>query len=74
MNYTHFVDIVPNNHTDFAMLYFAAIRNMHKSEAAISKTNEDRLTGRQAGLLLHLQRKFTQMVAIWKSQQDKYKE
>ncbi|MDE5616060.1 MAG: hypothetical protein K2I81_04495 [Alphaproteobacteria bacterium] len=76
MKYTHFDDIAPNNRTrtDFAMLYFAAMRTMRKLEAAIRKTNTGCLTGRQAGLLLHIQHKFTQMVAAWKSQQNKYKE
>lgn len=74
MKYTHFDDITPNNRTEFAMLYFAAIRTMRKLEAAIRKTNNGHLTGRQAGLLLHLQRKFAQMSAAWKSQQNKYKE
>ena len=53
MKYMHFDDITPNNRTEFAMLYFAAIR----------KTNN----GRQAGLLLHLQRKFMQMSARHKA-------
>ena len=63
MKYTHFNDIMPNNRTEFAMLYFAAIRTMRKLEA----TN-GRLTGRQAGLLSHVQRKLIQMIAAWKSQ------
>lgn len=74
MNYTHFQDITPNNRTEFAMLYFAAMRTMRKLEAAIRKTNNGHLTGRQAGLLLHLQRKLAQMVAAWKSQQNTHKE
>lgn len=67
MKYTHFDDIAPNNRTEFAMLYFATMRTMRKLEAAIRKTNNGRLTGRQAGLLLHLQHKLEQMVALWKS-------
>lgn len=68
MKCTHFDDIAPNKRTDFAMLYFAAMRTMRKLEAAIRKTNNGHLTGRQAGLLLHLQRKFAQMAALWKKQ------
>lgn len=71
MKYTHFDDIAPNNRTGFAMLYFAAIRTMRKLEAAIRKTNDGHLTGRQAGLLLHLQRKFVQMSANYKATQHK---
>lgn len=71
MKYTHFDDITPNNRTEFAMLYFAAMRTMRKLEAAIRKTNDGHLTGRQAGLLLHLQRKFTQMSANYKASQCK---
>ena len=67
MKYKHFDDIRPNRNTSFAMLYFAAMRTMRKLEAAIRKTNNGRLTGRQAGLLLHLQHKLEQMVALWKS-------
>lgn len=67
MKYTHFDDIAPNNRTEFAMLYFATMRTMRKLEAAIRKTNNGRLTGRQADLLLHLQHKLEQMVALWKS-------
>ena len=63
MKYTHFDDIAPNNRTEFAMLYFATMRTMRKLEAAIRKTNNGRLTGRQAGLLLHLQHKLMQMAA-----------
>lgn len=71
MKYTHFDDITPNNRTEFAMLYFAAMRTMRKLEAAIRKTNNGHLTGRQAGLLLHLQRKFAQMSANYKATQRK---
>ena len=67
MKYKHFDDIRPNHNTSFVMLYFAAMRTMRKLEAAIRKTNNGRLTGRQAGLLLHLQHKLEQMVALWKS-------
>lgn len=67
MKYKHFDDIRPNHNTSFAMLYFAAMRTMRKLEAAIRRTNNGRLTGRQAGLLLHLQHKLEQMVALWKS-------
>ena len=67
MKYTHFDDITPNNRTEFAMLYFAAMRTMLKLEAAIRKTNDGHLTGRQAGLLLHIQRKFLQMSARYKA-------
>lgn len=74
MKYTHFDDITPNNRTEFAMLYFAAMRTMRKLETAIRKTNDGHLTGRQAGLLFHIQRKLPKMVAAWKSQQNKYKE
>lgn len=68
MKYRHFNDIMPNNRTEFAMLYFAAIRTMRKLEATIRKTTNGRLTGRQAGLLSHVQRKLIQMIAAWKSQ------
>ncbi|MDE6250769.1 MAG: hypothetical protein K2M34_04010 [Alphaproteobacteria bacterium] len=71
MKYTHFDDITPNNRTEFTMLYFAAMRTMRNLEAAIRKTNNDHLTGRQAGLLLHLQRKLAQMSANYKAPQRK---
>lgn len=71
MKYTHFDDITPNNRTEFAMLYFATMRTMRKLEAAIRKTNNGRLTGRQAGLLIHLQRKLVQMSARHKATQRK---
>ena len=70
MKHTHFDDITPNNRTKFAMLYFAAMRTLRKLEAAIRKTNDGHLTGRQAGLLLHLQRKLEQMSARHKAHQD----
>lgn len=71
MKYSHFDDIASNNRTDFAMQYFAAMRTMRKLEVAIRKTNNGRLTGRQAGLLLHLQRKLVQMSANYKATQRK---
>lgn len=71
MKYKHFDDIAPNNRTEFAMLYFATMRTMRKLEAAIRKTNNGRLTGRQAGLLLHLQHKLMQMAANHKTPQCK---
>lgn len=71
MKYTHFDDIMPNDRTEFAMLYFAAMHTLRKLEAAIRKTNDGHLTGRQAGLLLHLQRKFMQMSARHKVAQHK---
>jgi len=64
-----FSEIAPNDTTNFAMLYYAAMRTMRKLEVSIRKTNDGRLTGRQAGLLLHLQRKLEQMSARHKSTQ-----
>lgn len=71
MKYKHFDDIRPNRNTSFAMLYFAAMHTMRKLEAAIRRTNNGRLTGRQAGLLHHLQRKLMQMAANHKTPQCK---
>lgn len=48
MKYKHFDDIKPNNKTDFIMLYFAACRSLRELEAAIRRTNNGRLTCRQA--------------------------
>ena len=66
MKYKHFDDIKPNNKTDFIMLYFAACRSLRELEAAIRRTNNGRLTCRQAWLLRRIQHKLTQMVALWK--------
>ena len=66
MKYKHFDDIKPNNKTDFTMLYFAACRSLRELEAAIRRTNNGRLTFRQAWLLRRIQQKLTQMVALWK--------
>ena len=66
MKYKHFDDIKPNNKTDFIMLYFAACRSLKELEAAIRRTNNGNLTCRQAWLLRRIQRKLTQMVALWK--------
>ena len=66
MKYKHFDDIKPNHRMDFIMLYFAACRSLHELEAAIRRTNNGRLTCRQAWLLRRIQHKLTQMVALWK--------
>lgn len=66
MKYKHFDDIEPNNKTDFIMLYFAACRSLQELEAAIRRTNGGKLTCRQAWLLRRIQRKLSQMVALWK--------
>ena len=67
MKYKHFDDIEPNNKTDFIMLYFAACRSLRELEAAIRRTNGGKLTCRQAWLLRRIQRKLSQMAALWKS-------
>lgn len=36
MEYKRFNDIAPNNRTEFAMLYFAAMRTMRKLEVAFT--------------------------------------
>ncbi len=64
--YKHFQEIEPNNKTDFIILYFAAYRSLHELENAIRRTNNGTLTCRQAWLLRRIQRKFVQMVAMWK--------
>ncbi|MBO4480872.1 MAG: hypothetical protein J5742_04640 [Alphaproteobacteria bacterium] len=66
MKYKHFDDIEPNHKTDFIMLYFAACRSLRQLEAAIRKINGGKLTCRQAWLLLRIQRKLSQMAALWK--------
>ncbi len=68
MKYKHFDDIKPNHRMDFIMLYFAASRSLRELEAAIRRTNNDRLTCRQAWLLRRIQHKLTQIVALWKKQ------
>ena len=70
MKYKHFDDIEPNNKTDFIMLYFAACRSLQELEAAIRRTNGGKLTCRQAWLLRRIQRKLSQMVALWKKRCD----
>ena len=70
MKYKHFDDIEPNNKTDFTMLYFAACRSLRELEAAIRRTNGDKLTCRQAWLLRRIQHKFVQMAALWKKRCD----
>ena len=66
MKCKRFDDILPNHRTDFGMLYFAACRSLCKPESAIRRTNNSNLTCRQAWLLRRIQRKLTQMVALWK--------
>ena len=66
MKYKHFREIEPSNKTDFTMLYFAAYRSLRELEAAIRRTNNGRLSCRQAWLLRRIQHKLTQMVALWK--------
>lgn len=66
MKHTHFDDIAPNNHTDFAMLYFAACRSLRELEAAIRRNQADNLTCRQTWLLRGIQRKLFQIAAMWK--------
>ena len=68
MKYKHFDDIKPNHRMDFIMVYFAASRSLRELEAAIRRTNNGRLTYRQAWLLRRIQHKLTQMVALWKKQ------
>jgi len=63
MKYTHFDNIANNNRTEFAMLYFVAMRTMRKLETASVKT----IIGLQARLLPHFHRKLTQMVARHKA-------
>ena len=69
MKYTHFDDICPNHRTDFVMLYFAACRSLRELQAAIRRTNDGKLTCRQAWLLRCIQNKFVQMVARLKATQ-----
>ena len=71
MKYTHFDDIRPNHRTDFVMLYFAACRSLRELQAAIRRTNGGNLTCRQAWLLRRIQRKLSQMAALWKNGIDK---
>lgn len=71
MKYTHFDDIAPKRRTDFAMLYFAACRSLRELQAAIRRTNDGKLTCRQAWLLRRIQYKFVQMVARLKATQRK---
>ena len=66
MKYKHFNDIEPNHKTDFIMLYFAACRSLSELEAAIRRTNGGKLTCREAWLLRRIQRKLSQMAALWK--------
>ena len=66
MKDTHFDDIKPNNKTDFIMLYFAACRSLHELEASVRRINNSNLTCKQAWLFRRLQRKLSQMAAIWK--------
>lgn len=66
MKYKHFDDIKPNHRIEFITLYFAACRSLRELEAAIRRTNNGRLTCRQAWLLRRIQYKLTQMVALWK--------
>ena len=69
MKYTHFDDILPNHRIDFVMLYFAACRSLRELQAAIRRTNDGKLTCRQAWLLRRIQNKFVQMVARLKATQ-----
>lgn len=70
MRYKHFNDIKPNHRIDFIMLYFAACRSLRELEAAIRRINNGHLTCRQAWLLRRIQRKITQMVALWKNEEN----
>ena len=67
MKYKHFREIEPSNKTDFIMLYFAACRSLHELENAIRRINNGNLTCRQTWLLRRIQRKLTQMAALWKN-------
>lgn len=69
MKYTHFDDIAPNNRTEFAMLYFAAMRTIQKLDSAIRRTNGGYRTGHQAWLMQRLQYKLSQMSANYKTPQ-----
>ena len=69
MKYTHFDDICPNHRTDFVMLYFAACRSLRELQTAIRRTNDGKLTCRQAWLLRRIQNKFVQMVGCHKAYQ-----
>ena len=73
MKYKHFQEIEPSNKTDFIMLYFAACRSLRELEAAIRRTNNSKLTCRQAWLLRRLQRKLFQMAALWKERENEQK-
>lgn len=66
MKYKHLDDILPNHRTDFVMLYFAACRSLRELQAAIRRTNGGKLTCRQAWLFRRLQRKLSQITALWK--------
>ncbi len=44
MKYTHFDDIMLNNRTDFAVLYYSACRTMQKLECAIRRCNNGHLS------------------------------
>jgi len=66
MKHKHFREIEPSNKTDFIMLYFAACRSLHELENAIRRTNNGKLTCRQAWLLRRIQRKLMQIAALWK--------
>ncbi len=59
MKYKHFREIEPS--------YFAACRSLHELENAIRRTNNGNQTCRQAWLLRRIQRKLSQMAALWKN-------
>ena len=71
MKYKHFDDIEPNNKTDFIMLYFAACRSLRELEASVRRINNGNLTCKQAWLFRRIQRKLSQMAALWKNEHDK---
>ena len=72
MKYTHFDDILPNHRTDFVMLYFVTCRSLRELEAAIRRTNGEKLTCRQAWLPRRIQNKFVQMIARLKATKRKF--
>ena len=66
MKYKHFREIEPSNKTDFIMLYFAACRTLKKVEADVRRQQNGQLTATQFRCIRHIQRKLTQMAALWK--------
>ena len=72
MKYKHLDDILPNHRTDFVMLYFVTCRSLRELEAAIRRTNGEKLTCRQAWLPRRIQNKFVQMIARLKATKRKF--